>query len=585
MSLTAFALSVFVSPGCRTTDPNYVEIQKHWSSGNTQAASIELLANATKENIEKSNEPLLWELNAGAVTNASGDFGMSENWLVAAQARMKKGAFKEADEKTLLERSMAALGKYEPTMQEGIMISLLRFYNAMGTGTHLKGLKHEVSKLNEVQKEMISQKLKTEVARMKERNNPIAIPMGDKTITINPWEELNENKDAVISVYKDDVIKINLTEGELRAVYTSPFAYWLSSIITAHTAKSQSDFHRASNILKSAVAIAPDNELLRKTMSKFAMAKNDVDLEQANRNVFGSGTPSMTYVIYEGGQAPTIGAKAVEIQIPKAVNIAVVGALTAAGALIADSEAGKYIAGGYCATAAAAIPGKATAYLPVLESRGDTPELTVNGENLTPLIDFNLLMEKRLELEANENITSQIIKAAGVVALRGGAIGTSAIGMVKACENGNAITANIAAEAFKGAVVESAKPIELSQPDKRVWDFLPRTISVAELMTPENGKITLSGEDIEVPVEGVNIVRVRKVSDADRGRVQIFSLKNDGTVSLVAATQISGMSMTKKKTSGQEAKFVIKNGKKVGIATPVEPESASAKSSTKKDLQ
>lgn len=574
-SLTAVALSVFAFSGCGTKGPNYAEVQKHWASGNTQAASEEIVvkANATKENIDKAEEPLLWELNAGSVTSTNGEFAASESFLAAAQARMAEGSLKEGDEKSLFDRAMAAFGKYEPTMQEAVMVPVLRFYNSMGSGTNAKGLKASATALNSAQKEMMAQKWKSEKERLKKRNKPLSGSMGDETITINPWEEVNENKDAFAPVYKDDPMKINLTEGKLRAVYTNPFAYWLSSIITAHTAKSAKDFNRARSILENAVDIAPKNELLRKTMSKFATVKNDVDLEVAKRNAFGSATPNLTYVIYEGGQAPAIGSKATEIKIPKAVNIAVAGAITTAGALIAKSEGGKYVAATYCAEAAAVIPTTATAYLPVLESRGETPKLTVNGEVPTTLVDFDPLMEQRLIIEASENMTTQIVKASGVVALRGAAIGASVISMVKACEKGNAWTANLAAETFKASVVASAQPIELSHPDKRVWDFLPRTIGVAELMTPKSGKITISGEEVPVPAEGVNIVRVCKVNDVAPANVQVFSLKDNGVVSLVSTKQIKGNPVktegkpkptaTKKPTKEQSAKNVSKSRSRV----------------------
>lgn len=578
-SLTAIALSVFAFSGCGTKGPNYAEVQKHWASGNTQAASEEIVvkAKATKENIEKSEEPLLWELNAGALTNANGEFAASENFLAAAQARMADGSLKEGDEKSLFDRAMAAFGKYEPTMQEAVMVPVLRFYNSMGSGTNAKGLEASINALTKTQEDMLAQKQKTFFENQKDAADPLAIPMGTEKVSFNPFAEASESKGAIAAIYEDDAIELEVSKGAIAKAYTNPFAYWLSAVITAHTAQSVDDFKLASNIIKPALEIDPKNPLLRKTLSKFAQAGNTQKVAVANKKAFGSTSPNMTYVIYEGGQAPAIGSKPVEIQIPKAVNVAVAGVITAAGAALAKSNGGKYVAAGYCAAAASAIPTKATAYLPVLESRGETPAFTVNGKAPTTLVDFDPLMNSRLKLEAMDNATLQVVKASGVVILRGAAILASTTAMVSAVESGNAWTANLAAEAFKAAVVASAQPIELSQPDKRVWDFLPRTIGVAELMTPKSGKISLSGEDVDVPAKGVNIVRVYKLNPAWPATVQVFTLKNNGTATLVSSKRLKAApgaapapvkAAPKKPTKKQTAKKVSKTKSQVKT-TPV----------------
>lgn len=577
-SLTAVALSVFAFSGCGTKGPNYAEVQKHWASGNTQAASEEIVvkANATKENIDKAEEPLLWELNAGSVTSTNGEFAASESFLAAAQARMAEGSLKEGDEKSLFDRAMAAFGKYEPTMQEAVMVPVLRFYNSMGSGTNAKGLEASINAMTKTQEDMLAQKEKTFFENQKDAASPMAIPMGEEKVSFNPFAEASKSKNAIAAVYEDDSVELEVGKGAIAKAYTNPFAYWLSAVITAHTAQSVDDFKRAGDIVKPALEIDPKNPLLSKTLSKFVQAGNTQNVAAANKKAFGSTSPDMTYVIYEGGQAPAIGSKPVEIQIPKAVNVAVGTVITAAGAMIAKSNGGKYVAANFCANASTVIPTKATAYLPVLESRGETPAFTVNGKVPTTLVDFDPLMNSRLKLEAMDNATLQVVKASGVVVLRGVAILGATTAFVGALENGNPIVINGAARLFKEAVEMSAQPIELSHPDKRVWDFLPRTIGVAELMTPKSGKITLAGEEVAVPAKGVNIVRVYKLNETFPATVQVFTLKNNGTATLVASKRLKASPVvatpvkpvTKKPAKKQTAKKVSKPKSQVKT-TPV----------------
>lgn len=550
---SVIALSSLIFSGCiATKEPDYKTVRYHWQTGDTAAATQVITKDATAQNIEKSSEPLLWELNAGSISSTHGNFAASENFLKAAEARIAAGTLKEGDDKTLLERATAALGKYEPTMQEAVMVSVLRFYNSMGAGAKSDGLAASVAEVMKTQDSMLALKERTLFEAKKDASEPLELGMGEHTVKFNPFQELQKNQKAVTRVYSDDEIDLDVSAGKIKATYVNPFAYWLSGIITAHTAHTIDDFKRAGDFLKTALEIAPDNALLKDTASKLLQAANTQDVAKANAKAFGSASPRMTYVIYEGGRAPKIGSKAVEIEIPKAVNIAVAGVITGAGALLAKTEGGAVVGAEYCATAAAMIPTKATAYLPISTSRGPVPELKVNNLQPTTLVDFDTLSENRLRVEALDNASKAVVNASFSVVGRGAAILGATTALVRALESGNPWTSQLAVESFKGAVVASAQPIELAKPDERAWDYLPRAISAVGLPTPQDGKIDLAGETVTVPTRGVNIVRVYKADKYWPATVQVFTLQHDGTVKAVSSQRLSAPARPETKAKTQK---------------------------------
>ncbi|MGN0834409.1 MAG: hypothetical protein ACI4QA_01075 [Candidatus Spyradosoma sp.] len=546
------ALTALVFAGCATR-PDYTKIRPAWEKGDLQTASVEVQRDAgypvgQSDKVDGSKDPLRWMLNAGSITGVNGEFAASAHYLDVAQAKIDEGTRREDDEKSVSDRAKNLLfGDYEPTIQEAVMVPVLQIYNALGTGSKVDEVAAKAKALVEAQKTMIDRKRRTEDAFVAESAEPEEITLTEKLkLTLSPRADAEESLREM--GYTDADLMIDVPDAEKRSLYVNPYARWLAAVIIAHSAKDPSDFELAAGQLESALDVLPDNMMLQDTLRNYMEAALSSTLSEANAIAFSDdpaepdaamAEPNLTYVVYEGGHAPAIGMKPVDLKVPKALNLAVGGLVTLAANLAATHGAGHIISTEYALAATAAMTDKATGYLPVLESRGKAPALLVNGFEPTPLADFDVLMDRRLRAETIDYATAFTYEIIGRVVGRGIAIGASLATLTASLEGGNALVANISARAFIASVALAAQPLELSKPGTRTWNYMPRTISVSRFATPAGGKIDVGGESVSVPAKGVNIVRVYKADKYWPAVVQVFTLKPDGTVSAAPVKRLS----------------------------------------------
>lgn len=546
------ALTALVFAGCAAR-PDYTKIRPAWENGDLQTASTEIQRDAgypvgSSDKVETAKDPLRWMLNAGSIAGVNGEFAASAHYLDVAQAKIDEGTRREDDEKSVSDRAKNLLfGDYEPTIHEAVMVPVLQIYNALGSGASVDEVAAKAKALVETQKAMIDRKRRTEDAFVAESAEPEELTLTDTLkITLSPRANAEESLRA--TGYTDADLMVNVPDSEKRSLYINPYARWLAAVIIAHSAKNPSDFELAAGQLESALDVLPDNMMLLDTLRSYQEAALATSVSKANVLAFSDdpndpdpkmAEPNLTYVVYEGGRAPAIGMKPVNLKVPKALNATVGGIITLAANLAAKHEACHVIGTEYAIAATAAMTEKATGYLPVLESQGNAPALTVNGVKPTPLADFDVLMDRRLRAETLDYATAFTYEIIGRVVARGAAIGGSLVALNRSLESGNALGANLAVRGFMASVAAAAEPIELSKPGTRTWNYMPRTIAVSRLATPANGKLDISGESVVVPAKGVNIVRIYKADKYWPAAVQVFTLKSDGSVSAAPVKRLS----------------------------------------------
>lgn len=536
-------LTTLIFAGC-VKGPDYQKVEAAWKTGNTQVASQEILKQASKENVEKYDERIRWMLNAGSIASINGDYAKSEECLNTAQAFIDAGTVKGSDNKTVGDQvSNFVSGAFEPTMQECVMIPVIQLYNAFGVSPQQDVLTSKAVALKDTQADMLELKAKTLFELQQDDSKPVSFGEGDFMVEIDLQKEARHNNDVLERMYPEEIIYFNPGEEELKSVYINPFAYWLSGIIALHTGETKDQVLNAQAPIQEALKQDPDNPLLLKLNQKLNEASSAKTISEIISIVTdkdaSQDTPAYTYVIYEGGKAPAIGAKAAKIKVPLALNLAIKGLVVAASNLGAKHSGTHVLSTEYATAAVAALPNEATAYFPTLSSRGKAPELTVNGVAPTLLVDFDPLMKKRFGAEARKNLKSAIWNAAGQIAVRGVAIAGSLASLNVAIEKNNAWGVNIAVNSFQASVANAAQPLELSKPDSRTWGYLPRTISVAELKTPADGKIDISGESIDVPAEGINFVRIYKADKYFPATVQVFTITPSGEIIAAPVSRLS----------------------------------------------
>lgn len=563
----ALGLTTLVFAGCHK-GPDYTKVDAAWKTGNTQVASQEILANATPENINKYDERIRWMLNAGSITNLNGEYAKSAECLKQAQAYIDEGSRKEDDNKSVgTQISNFVTGAFEPTMQEYVMIPVIQLYNAFGVDGDVAG---KASDIRKAHADMLELKRDTLFQSMKDEADVASFGIADEkylkpleiagikveSVSIDFNKEIRENKAIARKIYGEDKYKVKPSEEKIKAVYSNPFAFWLSGMVSLLVSENPKGeigntirtIRDASRLNKGLGISNPMLEKLELNLNEAQAATHSAGVFQS---LFGKESPAYTYVIYEGGKAPAIGVQSGKIKVPLAVNAAISAIVVGASNIGAKNTEMHVFSTEYSLAACAALPTEATAYFPVIASHGKAPELTVNGVKPTLFVDYNPILEERLALEADQTLKNATWNAAKKIALRGAGIAASLVALNKAIDDNNAWLINSALLSYEASVANAAQPLELDKPDTRTWAYLPRTISVAELQTPENGQIDIAGESVQVPTEGVNFVRVYKASKSFPATVQVFTITPKGRI---LASPISRLPATQGADNNANAK-------------------------------
>lgn len=506
--LSIAALSAFVLTGCGT-GPNRDVVTKAWTVGDVKSASAELKRQADDKTLTESGD-LLWILDGGVVSGLEGDYAESDRFL-ALGADVINNGFRQEEEKDFLSslasaaKSLVSADPYEARMQESVKVPTLRVYNALGQGdkklvfVRVKELENACGEAGEICGKRLHEQLE---AAQKSRE----FAAGDKNGTYDPVKETQED-DALTAqlkeIYGEDYVP-DYAAGNAMSAYVNPFSYWLCSAVCLNAAEEKEDFERAKFALKTACEINRTSEIFSEELDLADRAGQCESVDAAKASVL-KNHANVTYVIYEGGLAPSVGAKPVKMKVPAAVSAVANAVSVAAGGGI--------------------IPSEGTVYLPVVDSSGEPPALNVAGGSRERVFDADDALAKALRDEAAANaLNAKIALSATVITRAASVLATRLAKDAAEKKDADAWVKAAATAAYTAARLLTTTDIELSKPDSRTWKFLPRTIDLVKMPTPASGEIEISGEKVAVPAQGVNFVRVRKVDEYWPAVVQVFPL-------------------------------------------------------------
>lgn len=507
LAFSALALSAFVFSGCGSR-PDYEKVNAAWATGDVRTASLHLKKDATEKTLRDS-EDLLWILDAGIVSGLNGDYAESEVFLDIGSDVISNGFLKEEkksvlDTLTAAAKNLVSATPYEARTQEAVSVPVLQIYNALGDGDSERACARATELMNVCNDavEINSKRIYERIEKSRERQEVTA---GSKKGGYDPVKEVKEDKvflAALKEMYGNDC-ELDFERGRAQGVYANPFAYWLGSVIRMNAAENRDDFEIASQLMRLAYESCPCPLFEEELRLAEACAACE-DVSAARENVLNE-KQNVTYVVYEGGRAPRIGAQAVKMSVPAAVS-----ALASAASI---------------AVGGPAIPTTGTAYMPVVESFGDAPEIKVAGGTPNRVFDLDYALDDALfdELEAN-TLSAKIALSNAAIARAVAVVGARVALDAAKQKNANAFVQTGLQATFVGVCAAAATEPETSKPDPRTWTFLPRSIDLFKIRTPENGVVEIFGEEISVPAQGVNLIRVRKVDEYWPALVQVFPL-------------------------------------------------------------
>lgn len=515
VSLSFLALSAFLLPGCKSGS-NDAAVRAAWQTGDVATASLKLQESASPEKLEDAADPVLRILDAGLVAGLNGEYELSDRFFADADARLKE-AYQQGEEKSLA-GSVASVfsSEYELSAQETIMVPVFQTYALLG-GSDKGAASSAAQAIDNTTRAVREAQSGRMLARREESKKSFDFsfpgsdgePIEGSACSFSPAAEAETAVDWA-EIYGGDDAVPDFDRGAAEALFVNPFAYWLSGAVLLHRAADINAVNDAAALFREAVIVTGEQSPFLVSELNYAheLGKAESITTALNSNLFKEWENS-TYVIYEGGTAPAIGGKAIEVKVPKPL-------VAVAATLVAGI--------GQLGGTGLVVPTSGTAYLPAVASGGSVPEISVNGAPLEVIVDYDAVLDETLRMDAKSAVSSAVLGVSFEYVKRAGALIGAGLVMQAAAENGDKFVMMGAEAALTAAVAYASSPIELSRPDSRRWALLPRTLEVAKIKTPADGIIDISGEEVRVPAKGVNFVRVRKVDKYWPATVQVFPL-------------------------------------------------------------
>ncbi len=494
LALSSFLFGSGCSSGGGKANGQYV---KAWRAGSIEEAN-QIAHEEFEKNKDSKKEDVSLKLafDSGTIAGYVGDYESSEEKLNWALTKVKEEHRKEA-EKSLSGYLMSSISDpFEVSATEEIMAAVYAAYASLGLKKGDDPEKGNVADaLDNRQKEFLTifeEQIQKAKAEAKEEIS-FGLPGSDKKSTFQIDGASQEDLDDAFGV-DFEMAKI---DGGAEKEFLNPFAYWLSGTIRMN----EGDFDNARVDFEKALGMIPESELFKESLKSAISGEQEKDV---------------SYVIYEGGRSPRIFYAPVAVNIPPPV-IGVSGIITALGSLPPNI--------------ALKIPSRAVVHIPVAVPRGQEPELTVDGGTMENLVNFDDRILKNYAEKAERSVAIGTVQASGIVLTRAAAAAASVVSYIEAAKKGNAFLTKGAEEALKVAIANLSAPIVVGKSKEAVfWDMLPRVVNVTKVKTPEDGVLKIAGEDVSVPVEGVNVVRVRKLDEYWPATVQVFSLAGSEVV-------------------------------------------------------
>ena len=460
-TLLTAALVALVGAGCATYKDQSKTMTGAWGGGRQDIAAKEFGAKADKKG--NSKDGVIWDLEAGASYRAIGDYTNSNRYFDKAVTQIE---VYEAKAKVRVGNEFAAIMSnqqnlpYEGKSYDKIMLHTYRALNYLALGD--------------------SERARPEIIRAYQRQQDAVDENAKRIEKAKEAEEQSKEKEKIekaradpkFSAALDDATK-DLEGFKFYADYVNPFTVYLDGIFFLHAGTGGSDLERAIKSLNRVIEVAGDN--------KFVQA----DLQAATNALTGQSPSGCTYVIFETGQAASLGQLRIDIPI-------IVTKVSYVGAAFPKLErhTGEAIS--------------------LAVKAGDLLETTVPLASMDSIVALDFKNE--FPVIVTKTMISTIAKAA------------AAYGVNEAASQGSDIGGLIAK--IGTAIAQAAVNIA----DTRSWTTLPKEFQVARIPMPADRKLTLSaagGSPVEVNLlDGtVTVVYVKSITATSPLLVSQFKLK------------------------------------------------------------
>lgn len=463
------ALSSLFFAGCATHTSQTQSVRTNWTAGGTQAAQAEL--KVLSDDNSDSGDALIWQLELGAVSRASGDFKTSIGAFKTAFNSVEK--FEKESDIQLAEETGAIFTNqsfipYKGYNYDKIMMSIYQSMNYMETkdferaAVELKRLEFFQQNSERANKERIQRDEKSvKNAQKKEKNANYDV---SKTIS-------NPTVAAKFQEMYGDGYQANSSRVMAQANYVNPFGYWLCGVYFINKSLDSSDRETAASSFRLAFqATGNSSEILA------------ADCARAEAFASSGKVPNVTYVVYEAGCAP--------IRMQFKMNLPL------------------YIV-------AKNVPHISVNFPYLHNNDFSCPDVKILADGkpvkLEKIADMDEIIKREFNNELPSVITKTIISAAVKAATQYAA--------AQAAGDDWGLLVNIVGSIYQSIVNDA---------DLRTWTTLPKQIKVASFPTPASGLAEVEGRQIVLNKTGGNVIVIKKISQTSPALVRKFDFIEAG---------------------------------------------------------
>lgn len=471
----------------------FAEAHAAWQVGDCSTAALK-----SKQSLSgvSASDSALRRAETATMLSGVDDYAFSDAFLKGVEDAVRNQTFPTED-RTLTEQAieMAKVlansgfntsfvrGDYVFRNYERQMLATYRAFNALGQKRKARltlaanRIVEAISTADDVNAQYI------EAEDYEEMGNIGALTDGGESANVDILKVADSLTSQVQEIDPNYVFDLNRVK---KNAYIAPFTYWVGGISYLNLAEDSMDLEQATDLFRLGTEVSGG--------ASSVLKKDWVALEKGLKP-----QKDVTYLVYEGGLAPKKVSHPIKVPVPT-VLIAYVTAYAGGMPVI--------------------LPPVATAQILTMESCGEVPALSVSpAVKFDTIADLELMARTELANEMPNQVCAAVRDVVLACVIRG-----AAVSLAKVAYDNTSGYAQVAANvALQAAILYAQSPINLEKADERSWRTLPREVRLAKIKTPESGCLVIDGMTIRVPVEGCNIVRVRKASSNAKPIVQTFS--------------------------------------------------------------
>lgn len=435
-------------------------MRSSWEAGNVAVAAD--IAQSQADNEPSSADYVIWRLEEASAKRYLDEFAGSNLALTQANARIQE--YDEGPEVSILNETKANFTNqsflpYQGYHYDRIMMNAYFALNFWQMG-QIENARVALNRVYVRQQEAVRENAEAisaaNQAAADESRLAARDPKGDRYYNVDRARNDSQFSSQITSNYG------YLDEVRNYGDYVNPFAVFLDGLIHLTNNLEFNDLERSRKSFQRVVAMAPFNEYL----------KDDLDLVEARLR--GEPMPSMTYVIFETGMAPS--RDQISINIPL---------------FIVTRE----------------VPYVGVAF-PQLRFNGNyAPALIVESEGYSTETALVCDMDAVIATEFDQRLPLVIIKTL----ISAGTKAAAQYGLQEAAKDNK--------YAYWGVVIAgSIYQASMNQADLRTWVTLPKQFQYCRIPTPVSGQLNLKAVGssqpvtIDLPGAGVNLVYVKSNS-------------------------------------------------------------------------